>query len=661
MCGIAGIVVRDPSADSPRDQERLIAALDRLRHRGPDDVGFYTAPGVRVGNRRLAIQDLTAAGHQPMLSRGGSTVLVFNGEIYNYLELRRTLERAGHTFGTRTDTEVVLAAFDEWGGAALDRFRGMFALALWNTRSGRLLLARDRVGEKPLFYWRDGARLVFASEIKALLELIPQRPQISAEDVNTYLHFQYVIEPRTMLDGVRKLAAGHTLEVGADVWHATPVCYWSLESIPPVDGEPVPRLREQLEISVDLMLRSDAPVGIALSGGIDSSIIAAIAARTRRDVAAFTVGYPGRPSFDERNAAQDLAAALDLPWHSAELPTGEFAHDFPELVAGMDEPIADVAAYGHQAVARLAASHGVKVLLTGIGGDELFFGYGWVREALRLSRLKIDMRRRGSASARARAALLRRLLLDTPLFNLAANRRLPAWWRQRVDRLFDAGKLDLEHPDEWVFYQLDYHWNPSCRFAPQVLSDRFRSIPDRAAYRLMSGLAPDGGDAHVAVCRLLFDSWLVSNCLALGDRVSMAASVEARMPLMEVGLVEAVVGLWRAGRTDDAQGHKLWLRAVAADLLPPDVVNRPKRGFMTPTAEWMAAVNGQYAPQLLNGTLVESGVLDGDRLRGWLGRTPATLHRDFFQYKLTLLEVWHRAVCHGERAHDVRTHGAHLA
>ena len=344
--------------------------------------------------------------------------------------------------------------------------------------------------------------------------MIPVRPALSPDNLNTYLHYQFVIEPETLLEGVHKLPAGHVLEISADRWDALPQQYWDLYSLPPIEGEPAARLRDALESAVELTLRSDAPVGLALSGGVDSGIIAAIASRKRRDLTAFTVGYPGQYQFDERSHARQLAEWLKIPWHSAELPTDEFAAFFPRLVESVDEPIADVAAYGQYAVSRLAAEHGVKVLLTGIGGDELFFGYDWVREALRLSRLKIRALQADSAWDRARARVMRRILDRPAILNVAANRRLPGWWRLRVERAFDYGRLDLDHPDEWVFYGLDYHWRSSCRFAPQVFSDDVnRRVSPRGAYRLMQGLCGRTAHPQVAICQLLFDSWLVSNCL----------------------------------------------------------------------------------------------------------------------------------------------------
>jgi len=647
MCGIAGILLRERDAGED-DDRRIRAALARLRHRGPDDEGTCRASGVVFGHRRLSILDLTSAGHQPMRTGDGRFFCSLNGEIYNYLELRAELAAKGRTFATGTDTEVLLAAFAEWGTAAIERCRGQFAVAIWDTSERRLVLARDRVGEKPLHYWRDGERLAFASEIKALLALLPATPPLSPDSINTYLHYQYVIEPDTLLEGVRKVPAGSILEIDGAHWDAQPRRYWSLMAVPPIEADPVERMRAALDEAVTLTLRSDAPVGVALSGGLDSGVIAAMAARRRSDLTAFTVGYPGRRAFDERATAQALATSLGIPWFSAELPTGDFAAFFPRLVELLDEPIADVAAYGHYAVSQLAAQHGTKVLLTGIGGDELFFGYGWVRQAVQLSRAKLDARRDGSALFAARAALTR-AVLRSPLAIILTNHRLPEGWRRHADRSFDTGRLDLAHPDEWVFYQLDYHWDPAEAFTAQVLAPGFAArLTPRGAYRLMAGLS-ESVPLELAVTRMLFDSWLVSNCLDLGDRVSMASSVETRVPLLESGVIEAAIGLWQAGRAGDAQEHKAWLQAIARDLLPAEYVNRPKLGFVTPTLEWTQAVNVRYGRLLYDGALRHAGVIDPDRLRAWERGARAGIRRDFLLYKLTLLELWCRIVVRGER------------
>jgi asparagine synthase (glutamine-hydrolysing) len=649
MCGIAGLLLRAREGHED-DDRRVRAALARLRHRGPDDEGVCASGGMVLGHRRLSILDLSPAGHQPMLTGDGRFVCSLNGEIYNYLELRAELAAKGHTFRTGTDTEVLLAAFAEWDTNAIARFRGQFAVAIWDGARKRLVLARDRVGEKPLHYWRSGERFAFASEIKALLELLSERPPLAPDAIDTYLHYQYVIEPDTPLAGVRKLPAGSLLEIDANTWDAQPVRYWTLSAVPAIDRddargtEAVVMMRAALGDAVELTLRSDAPVGVALSGGLDSGLIAAMAARRRTDLTAFTVGYPGHRDFDERDAARALASSLGIPWYGAELPTSDMVAGFPRMIEQLDEPIADPAAYAHYSVAKLAAERGVKVLLTGIGGDELFFGYGWVRRAVELSRSKLDALGAGSPAVAARARVMRTVMQRTPLLTLLTNHRLPRGFCEFVDRRFDSGRLDLDRAGEWVFYQLDYHWDPAVDGTAQIFTPEFLSrLTPRGPYRLMSGMHA-GASPEIAIAQLLFDSWLVSNCLDLGDRLSMASSVETRVPLLEAGVIDTAIGLWRAGRREDAQGHKIWLRAIAREFLPAEYIDRPKLGFVTPTVEWTQSVNARYSPQVYDGALAAARVIDPDRLRAWLRRTRPGIRRDFLMYKLTLLELWCRSI-----------------
>lgn len=226
-----------------------------------------------------------------------------------------------------------------------------------------------------------------------------------------------------------------------------------------------------------------------------------------------------------------------------------------------------------------------------------------------------------------------------------ANRHLPAWWRSRAEDALDYARIDLEHPDEWVFYRIDYHWQPSRQYTQEVYAPAFaRALPDRRAFDLMRGMANGDTNTRIHICQLVFDSWLISNCLGLGDRVSMASGVETRVPLLDSAVIDASVGYWKAYRAGNVGGHKPWLRAIAKDTLPPEVLARPKLGFIPPTVEWMNAVNTRYAKNLDDSTLVSAGVLDGERLRRWLAAPRDGVQRDFFRYKLTLLETWHRLV-----------------
>ena len=297
----------------------------------------------------------------------GRYVVTFNGEIYNYLELRADLEAVGETFGSTSDTEVLLAAYKVWGVACVRRFRGMFAFGLWDKHEKSLFLARDRCGEKPLFYYRNGKQLTFASELKGLVPLLPETPQLDPAVVDMYLHYQYVPEPRTCAPQVQKLPAAHTLTLDRGNWFSEPVPYWNVEDTSgptglPTDPVGIMRcIRDGLEDAVRLTLRSDVPVGVALSGGIDSGAVATLAQRHYPEpMHAFCVGYPGRPPYDERRQARQLAEQVGMIVHEVELPTQSFVDFFPEPVRILDEPLADIAAFGHLAVPKAAHDLGLR-------------------------------------------------------------------------------------------------------------------------------------------------------------------------------------------------------------------------------------------------------------------------------------------------------------
>ena len=381
MCGILGVISR--RSGPPFFDE---TALTALAHRGPDGQGLYHDNHATLGHRRLAIIDLTDQAAQPMRSADGRYVITFNGEIYNNIEIREVLVRYGHQFRTQSDTEVLLMAFQHWGKGCLERLRGMFAFTIRDKLEQRLFMARDRCGEKPLTYFLDDNVLIFGSEFKAIVPLHPQFPDMEPEVVDMYLHYQYVPEPYTLLKGVKKLSAGHFAELSVKNWTLNIQRYWDISHISADSSLTEQDLREELETAVRMTLRSDVPVAVALSGGIDSGLIAALASRHYPGAMhVFSVGYTGRPVYDERSRAKALADKLGCVFHEIEIPSDQFIKNFPEFVNIMDEPIADIAAFGHYSIPQAAAAQGVKVLLTGIGGDELFWGYDWTRLAVELN------------------------------------------------------------------------------------------------------------------------------------------------------------------------------------------------------------------------------------------------------------------------------------
>ena len=637
MCGIVGALLGNPEQDV-----NLKSALQQLRHRGPDDQGIWSERHIHLGHTRLSILDLSPLGHQPMSYQDGRFWITFNGEIYNYLELRQELLSLGHRFVSQTDTEVLLAAYSEWGTSCLNKLRGMFAFGIWDRETRTLFLARDRVGEKPLYYWADSSTLYFASELKALISLLPQIPKLDPIAVDLYLHYLFVPEPRTPLVGVSKLQAGHYLLIDCETFEIKPTRYWSLEQIEAIEGEPVELIRQELNRSIELTLRSDVPVGVALSGGIDSSAIAALAAHQSQDtLQAFSIGYPGRPAYDERDQAQELAGSLGLPLFDIELRTEDLVDFFPGLVAATDDPIADIAAYGHYSVTKLAAEHGVKVMLTGIGGDELFWSY--FTEQAQLTQQKQQFLQHSTVPEWAWASVAQ--MASHPLYQrVALSRKVPKSIRSLLSQGLEMSQLTLQYPQQAIFYDRYLEFQEAQRYGNKLYTQQVAAaIPERNPYHLFEFNLRNCPDIPIQICQLVFDTWLVSECLSLGDRVSMASSVETRLPLLDYKLVELVIGL-RKRQPDHNLGHKFWFKSALKGILSDDVLNRPKRGFQPPTQEWMEAIVCKYMSWLDTGYLVQLNIIAADYLRKMIDNFEQERQHTWMLYTLLNLETWYRKV-----------------
>ncbi len=614
MCGIAGVLSPQPLTEQERTL--LVRMNGALIHRGPDSEGILIDGNIGLAMRRLSIVDLKG-GQQPVYNETRQVAAVCNGEIYNYRELRGTLQQQGHRLTSEGDIEALVHLYEQHDLGFLDHLRGMFALALWDRTRRRLILARDRMGEKPLYLYRDDAgRRWFASEMKSLLTVVPpERRRLSPASVNLFLTYQYVPEPATMCEGIWKLPAGHLLEWSPDKPNRESRPYWNyleLGDSPPT-GDPVRLVRAELERACELMGTADVPVGVALSGGIDSSVVAALTARHYpQALHAFSVGYPGRPQNDERRMASEFAARLGIPFHEVELKAEDLVDGFPHLVKAMDDPIGDIAAYGYYAVAKLARDHDVPVLLSGLGGDEFFWGYEWVRDCVRRAK-------------RAR------------------------WWHTLSawrDRLMRAGGSQIR-------------MRPSFYDIHDELVNGDHWSRDLMPHAVSEALTPDLWKRHfeisawdrlpVRLSHVLNQTWLLSNCLALADRLSMAHSIEMRLPLLDVGVVELVTRLRQSGLADWGKPHKWLLIEAVKDLIPPEVLSRPKQGFSPPVQTWYHMIVTSYERLLDGGMLVQLGVLDGEALRrNRSGYSPP------FMYKLLLLEIWCRSCLIGEHEENIR-------
>ncbi len=566
MCGIVGQV---GDAGSIRADD-VVRARDAMVHRGPDDAGVYVNAdaSVGLGHRRLSIIDLSPAGRQPMTNRSGTLWLTFNGEIYNFRRLRAELERAGHVFASGTDSEVILHAYEEWGPDSVRRLHGMFAYALWDERRRVLLLARDRLGIKPLHYWQDGRRLSFGSELRAVIadRRVPRALDESA--IYDFFTYQYVPTPKTIYAGVRKLPAGHYAVLEGQ--RLTLTRYWDLRLEPRVlsPDDACAAVRARLAQGVEEHLVADVPVGVLLSGGMDSSAVTAMAMRcATRPLHTFTIGFDVR-EHSEADHARALAAALGTQHHELTV-TREMADGLTRRVIDLyDEPYADGSAIPTLLVSQLARRH-VTVALSGEGGDEVFGGYNWYTHWLRLQ------------DRVALPAPLRRALFGVPA------RLLPRGARGQWTLAMKAAD-----PLERYARLMGAFLGPEKRrvLAPGFLR-RFRDYDD--LWYLRQHWRPDL-DPMLRLQYLDLQTYLPDDLLTKFDRATMAVSLEGRVPLLDHELIELVLSLPAAVRNP---GHekKALLKRVMADVLPAEVLTRRKQGFSVP---WYAWLGGRAAPAL---------------------------------------------------------------
>ena len=586
--------------------------------------------------RRLSIIDLDG-GWQPLYNEDRSLALLANGEIYNFIELRRRLESQGHRFNTNSDCETILHLYEEHGLDFVQHLRGMYAFALWDSKSKRLVLARDRMGEKPLYLYETKGRLLFASEMKALLAsgLVPF--ELDPAAVNLYFHYQYVPEPMTPLKGVRKLDAACLLTVDVDPWKVEERGYWRMEDAPPLEGDPATLIREQLETVSEIVIRSDVPVGISLSGGLDSSAIAALAARKYPGtMRAFSIGYPGGLENDERADARALAGALGMPFHDAELTTSEMVSFFPELVYWRDDPIADIAGFGYYAVMKLAREQNVPVVLQGQGGDELFWGYGWVQAAAHASARKLERANKPVGTLPRYVDMnlpggLSRVQLAEWAHGLGGLRE--SWESLRRDR--------HTSPDQMVFYDLVPDFRASMLEAGALFTKSFGEQINGTTATSLFTFARPWPNIDVTLTRLICDTYLRENGVTQGDRLGMASSIETRLPLLDHRLIETVIGL-RKAHTDVDQPPKAWFKAALKDVLPQDVINRPKRGFSPPVMEWHRSLFAAYGEALADGYLCQSEVLTKESAQHLSNGPFPDYSTTPLSFKALVLEQWCR-------------------
>jgi len=561
MCGIVGIVGTLPL----QDIRWLASGCDALTHRGPDDAGEWWSEDNRVGlaHRRLSIIDLSPAGHQPMQDISGRLTIVFNGEIYNFSELRDELIAKGHNFCSHSDTEVILEAYREWGTACLERFNGMFAFALYDADKDCLFLARDRAGEKPLFYHLINGELRFASELKALLADRSLPRQIAPESLDCYLTMGYVPGDRCMLHGFNKLPPAYALRFDLKSGQSKLWRYWQLPDIAEDnqlldDAAVLDDLETLIEDAVRRQMVADVPVGVLLSGGVDSSLITAMAVRASSNVQTFTIGFPGYGKLDETEHARLIADHFGTQ-HTELMAEDATANLLPMLARQFDEPMVDSSMIPTFLVSQLVRQH-CTVALGGDGGDELFGGYG------HYSRLQWMQKHLG--------------LIPYPLrkgIAVAAEKVLPVGVKGR-NWLQGLG-VDLESGLPLIATYFDRNSRG------HLLANRHHW--PFVAESILKGRQPTHKNLLQRATRMDFANYLAEDILVKVDRASMLSSLEIRAPLLDYRLIEFAFGRVPSRLKANQSEKKILLKQLTTRLLPSEFDRHRKQGFSIPLGEWL--------------------------------------------------------------------------
>ena len=637
MCGIVGITANRPLSDAERAAVRRMA--DTIVHRGPDDDGFFDGDSVVLGMRRLSIIDVSG-GRQPISNEDGTIHAVCNGEIYNFRELRRELEQRGHHFRTGSDAEVTVHLYEEHGDAFVDHLAGMFAIALWDSRRKRLLVIRDRLGIKPVYYCETNGRLAYASEVKALLQAPNVHAELDPAGLRDHLTVGYAVAPRTIFKGIWKLPPASML-----VWHhgeSRTVRYWDIPQRTRTDlteDDWAALVREEFGKAVSSHMVSDVPIGAFLSGGIDSSaVVACMAAESSEPVNTYSIGYAGGGAeryYNELSYAQQVADQFHTRHHEIEVrPTVSTL--LPKLVWHLEEPISDSAIATTYLVAKLAAQN-VKVILSGVGGDELFAGYN-------------------------------RYLGD---HYGALYGKVPRWLRSRVVEPLSA-RLPSGRQNRWM--DLSRYTRSFVQAAALPWREQYKlliALQERIHLGVLLGDAsltgpPDGFDrildserAEDPLLRLLRVDWqtqLGENLLLLTDKMTMAESIECRVPFLDHRFVELAASIPAHLKRPEGK-LKYLLKKVLEGTVPKDILDRRKRGFGAPVGAWF---KGELRP--LRERLLSRGAVAG---RGWFApeavaeicRAHDQNRHDYTDLLLVLMnvEIWAQLFLDGRSVADVGT------
>lgn len=627
MCGIAGIV----RLDGGIEYENLEAMCERIHHRGPDAGGIYTEVSddfwVGIGSRRLSIIDLSAAGNMPMSSENDDVWIAYNGELYNHQALRRELLAKGHVYRSQTDTETIIHAYEEYGVAALQRFNGMFAFVIYDRAHSRVLIARDQMGIKPLYYTWDGVTLRFASELKALTSA---ETRVNPTALSLYFSLGYVPAPYTLIEGVHKLPAGSYLMLENGQLHQG--TYWS----PTVSAEEngrsgidyVARTRQVMEDAVVRQLMSDVPVGVFLSGGIDSTLVAAVAKKHHNEALnTFSVGFESGHGTPQEEAlynqdmlfARQVADQLGTRHHEILIPSGTRIIDLlTSTISFMDEPVWETSFVSLHMMSKLAREHGVIVVLTGDGGDELFAGYPWYEGARRFE------------TYYSRIPFLKSML---PLLSAVSGDSTIGVKARDLHRKLGQDEVTRYRMNYDIFSETDKH-----RLFRQTGTD---PLVDFITPRLAATGARDLPQ-KLAMMDLML--WVREHFNQRVDRMSMMNSIEARVPFQDVEVVNFALSVPMSVKMQGGVGKYL-LREAFKDVIPDVVLQRPKRPFATPTQSWLRGPLRDFVQDTLSPSAVDlAGLLDTQMVRSLVDDFMAGDNSPSFKiWALLNFQIWYEA------------------
>lgn len=631
MCGIAGYVSEHPASESCEEM-----SLATLHHRGPDEQGAWQGEHVFLGMCRLSIIDLSG-GKQPIWNEDRTCCIVYNGELYNFLDMRPELEARGHIFRTRSDTEVILHAYEEWGPDCLKRFNGMFAFAIWDERKKRLLLARDRIGEKPLYYYHDGTRLVFASEIKAILADPTILRQINVRGLSNYLAFGYAVAPETIYRNIYKLLPGNYLLTESGSVQFKIAQYWDVGDEPQLakgaalsEAEYEDAILNLLDDSVRRRMIADVPVGAFLSGGVDSSAIVALMKRhASGPVKTFSLGFDFGNTYNELSDAQRVARFLGTDHYELRAEHIDLVETLRTLVYHYDEPFGDPAGFPVYLLSRFARKQ-VKVVLTGDGGDELFGGYR--RYAIeQIAPLYHYLPRTITGNwipaMTERIPRLRRANRMAQTLQIADPIRRYAGWL-----IHFSPEMQAELLDEKIVAELNCH-DPLWRYP-----ESYAALSDGPAADHINRLM------YIDLKNLLVDGYLEKT-----DKATMACSLEGRVPFLDHRLVELAFQIPAKYKVKGMATKRILKQAVRR-LVPPEVLQKPKHGFNVPTDPWFRGELKDYTFEiLLDQRTRQRGYFNMPLIERMWHEHVEGRHRWNNQLWLLLnFELWHRIYLDGE-------------